>query len=199
MVAPTTLPSAPPSAGSQVPAEHRWVERLAAQHGVRIRGMLRRMLGNEDEVLDVYQDCLFHLVRRSEDISARDLRAYAYRTAANLAVESIRSRQRRRLHHGRFEPARGAAFVSDGADGRERNAVPGGACLDELRRALPLLPRRLRDVVVLRDLLQMPYARVADMLGIQPGIVWVYRREAIVRLGVLLGAAAAGPASTSAA
>ena len=48
-----------------------------------------------------------------------------------------------------------------------------------LRVAISKLPDYLGDVVVLRDLAQMPYAQVAAILGIRLAVARVYRHKAI--------------------
>ena len=79
--------------------------------------------------------------------------------AANLALGSVR-RERRRLRAG-SDAATSPAATSD-ATSTER--------LD-LQRALAKLPRRQREVVVLRYLADRPEAEVAALLGCSPGTV----------------------------
>ena len=59
------------------------------------------------------------------------------------------------------------------------------------REAIVQLPRHLRELVLLRDLAQMPYHRVASILGITVGTARVYRRQAVLRLAELLEGAEA--------
>ncbi|MCP4247906.1 MAG: sigma-70 family RNA polymerase sigma factor [bacterium] len=157
-----------------------------ARHGPAIRGMLRRMLGGGDEANDVYQDCVCHLLDRSRSTAIQNFGAYARQTAANLAVETIRRRQRRLAHWDRVvTTTRQAADPSrdDPSNSQPRSA---SARIPELRRAVHTLPPHLRDVVVLRDMMELPYATVGRMLDIRPTTARVYRRQAIVRLGGLL-------------
>jgi DNA-directed RNA polymerase specialized sigma24 family protein len=59
--------------------------------------------------------------------------------------------------------------------------------LERMRQAICELPRHLRNVVILRDLAQLPYAQVARMLGIRSGTARLYRRLAVVQLADLMG------------
>ncbi len=158
-----------------------WLDELHAAHGAGLRRMLRRMLGNEDEALDVYQDCLHHLARRADSARLRSARAYAYQTAANLATETIRRRGRRAAHW--------EAIVSDqrrrtaSCDGSRLHTTPDRRpTTAKLRSAVSGLPKHLRDVIVLRDLSGLPYRQVASILGIQDTTARVYRRQAVIRL-----------------
>ncbi|MCH7812620.1 MAG: sigma-70 family RNA polymerase sigma factor [Planctomycetes bacterium] len=163
------------------------LEVTLARHGPAIRGMLRRMLGNGDEAHDVYQDCLCHLLDRARSTVIQNFGAYARQTAANLAVETIRRRQRRLAHWDRIVTAAHQAADPTGDD--PSRTQPGDTAIrnPELRRAVHTLPPHLRDVVVLRDLMELPYATVGRMLSIRPTTARVYRRQAIVRLGSMLG------------
>jgi RNA polymerase sigma-70 factor (ECF subfamily) len=162
-----------------------WLEELHTSHGAGLRSMLRRMLGSEDEAQDVYQDCMHHLARCPRPGQLRSVPAYAYRTAANLATETIRRRGRRAAHWARIVTHYdtrdcGRAAPATATDNDRQRAV------HRLRSAVRGLPQHLRDVIVLRDLSGMPYRQVARVLGIQAATARVYRRQAILRLESLL-------------
>lgn len=163
------------------PARHQWLATLHADHGPCLRGVIRRIVGNEDETQDVYQDCLYHLARRCDHTVPDHGAAYAYRTATNLAVEAIRRRRRRSAHwpnvaakHAARAEARSAPSATDALSARRD--------VSRLGYALEALPPHLREVIVLRDLNQLPYRRVGQLLGIRPATARVYRRQAVVRL-----------------
>ena len=54
--------------------------------GPGIVRMLRRILGNEQDVMDAYQDCFCKLAQRPTGDRPSHARAYAYRTAGNIAM-----------------------------------------------------------------------------------------------------------------
>ncbi len=170
-----------------------WLAELHADHGPGLQRMLRGMLGHEDDAQDVYQDCLCHLAHRYASGPFRNVKAYAYRAATNLATEAVRRRQRRAAHWRRVvaeENARTESFDvhpldSAGHDHPETLGLLPGAVWN--------LPAHLRDVIVLRDLAQMPYRQLAGILGIQPTTARVYRRQAVIRLGKTLARQGSGP------
>ena len=172
---------------------YAWLEDLHSAHGPRLRHMLRRMLGNEEEALDVYQDCMYHLARRCEHTSLHSAEAYAYRTAANLATETLRRRKRYGDHWTRIVTDQRVRRRLHDTTSQDNAADDRQGALTRLRRAVRALPRHLRDVVVLRDLGELPYRQVARILGIRPTTARVYRRQAVIRLGDVFDAT--GPTS----
>ena len=57
---------------------------------------------------------------------------------------------------------------------------------DKLRTAITELPDYLKEVVVLRDLAELPYSKVGKILDISAGTARVYRHKAITLLSVLM-------------
>lgn len=160
---------------------HVWIARLMDRDGPGIVRMLRRIIGNEQDVMDAYQDCFCKLAQRPTGNRPANARAYAYRTAGNIAIELIRTRKRRSEHQPAIaEHQRNTC----GAEIEEGLSVDQ---MDSLRGAIASLPHYLRNVIVLRDLSWMSYREVGKTLGIDPATARVYRRHAVVKLAELLG------------
>lgn len=166
---------------SATETDSRWVRKLIDEHGPGILRMLWRMLGREQDVLDAYQDCFCNLVGRRNPSGLKNAKAYAYRTASNIAVEIIRGRRRQAAHWEGIAQTR-----SQHADREEAGAEIETDRDDQLRAALGRLPTHLRNVVVLRDLSHMSYKDVGRTLGIEPSTARVYRRHAVVKLAEIL-------------
>ncbi len=163
-------------------AEHRWIARVMRKEGRGIVSMLWRILGNEADVMDVYQDTFCKLAGLGADVLPRYPRAYTYRTASNIAIELIRTRSRRQAHLPRIASMKQTSDVDSLVEpAREEQ-------LEQLRDAIGQLPAHLRQVVVLRDLGGLSYRDVGRSLDIGIGTARVYRRHAIVRLAQILGA-----------
>jgi len=161
-----------------------WILSVMDRCGPAVVVMLWRMLANEQDVLDAYQDCICRVMERGRDGVGRSADRYLYRTAANVAIDMIRRRQLRRRHQAPL----GRHLT--GARGGPTSGVTESTVL--LRQAIVQLPRHLRELVLLRDLAQMPYHRVASILGITVGTARVYRRQAVLRLADLLEGTEAG-------
>jgi len=142
--------------------------------------MLWRLLGREQDVMDAYQDCFCKLAAREHGRDLANARAYAYRVAANIAIEMLRVRKRRTAHW--------PAIVVQRTDAQTGNSGEGDTegHFERLRDAIGQLPAHLHNVVVLRDLSRMPYKEVGRTLGIDPATARVYRRHAVVKLAELL-------------
>lgn len=161
-------------------SRHAWIEKIICSDGSAILRMLWKLLGNEQDVLDAYQDCWCSLAALAQPEGLRSARAFAYRTATNIAIEMIRRKARRRDHWGDVVQSRT----------RETQPVegppPGEDLPVDLRGAIARLPQHLQNVIVLRDLGRLSYKEVAKILGIEGGTARVYRRQAVVRLAEIL-------------
>lgn len=168
---------------AETTTQHRWVEEVMAREGDGITRMLWRLLHNEADVLDAFQDTFCKLAQRGGKVDLRSARAYAYRTATNTGIELIRARQRHHRHHAAIASrARRVSCEEPHDPGRLVDSIGN----DRLRGAIGRLPPHLHGVVVLRDLGRMPYDEIGRVLNIDPATARVYRRHAIVRLSELL-------------
>jgi RNA polymerase sigma-70 factor (sigma-E family) len=122
-------------------------------------GTAWRILGDREDAADVAQEAVARAAARWSQVGA-DPVPWTVRVASRLAIDGLR--RRRRDERRVSELSRGLA--EHGGDGHS------DASLD-LRRALRALPRRQREVVVLRYLADLPEADVARALGISPGSV----------------------------
>lgn len=177
-------------------ADHAWIKPIIDAEGPAILRMLWRILGREQDVLDAYQDCFCNLIARGKNSQLKNIKAYAYRTASNIAIEMLRTRKRRAEHWPRIaqdrcsdeindNPSHGTGAIdSEYDDGKSDQATCGSS--NRLQRALVQLPTHLRNVVVLRDLSKMSYEQVGQTLGIEPTTARVYRRHAIIKLADLI-------------
>lgn len=159
-----------------VPCEQQWILSIMGRYGHELVNLLWRILGNEQDVCDAYQTTFVHLANLSESQRPRQLKAYVFRSASNVAISMLRSRA--------AEQRRATAWSS-----RETNTVPElemdqRELVEQLRYYLGQLPEHLREVVVLRDLVELPYRRIAKILGITAGSARVYRCKAMQLLAI---------------
>jgi len=122
-----------------------------------------RLVGNEEDARDVVQEAYLRAYRsigRFRGDAA--FSTWLYRITANCASTSL---GRRRRH--RHEPLAEDALLVDETPERDPELqAAAGALRDELTEALAELPPRLRAVVVLRDVYDLPHEAIAAELGI---------------------------------
>jgi RNA polymerase sigma-70 factor (ECF subfamily) len=167
------------------------LERLLTMHADRVHAVCRRVLADPEDALDATQEAMIAIARgiRSFDGRAR-FTTWMYRVATNAALDEARRRQRRPRPVDTVDDTAPPAF-------RPSAGSSAGAALDErvstrldVDAALATLPEEFRAAVVLRDLADLDYAEIAEMLDIPPGTV----RSRISRGRALLHTALGDPA-----
>jgi RNA polymerase sigma factor (sigma-70 family) len=172
---------------AEVADDQQWILALLRSHALAAVSMLWRMLGCEADVLDAYQTVVCRLAACGPQRLGRNPGGYFYRTAVNAGIEILRRRKAARaawpgIAEARTRHESTQQWEHDGASAYDHRRL-----LERMREAVLELPAYLRDVIVLHDLAELPYAKVAGVLGITEGSARVYRREAVVRLADLLG------------
>lgn len=159
-----------------VPSEQQWVLSIMSRYGHELVSLLWRILGNEQDVCDAYQTTFLHLANLDADRRPRQLRAYAFRSASNVAISMLRSKA--------AEQRRITAWSQKAESALPEHELDQQELTEQLRYYLGQLPEHLREVVVLRDLAELSYRRIAKMLGITAGSARVYRCKAMQLLAV---------------
>lgn len=147
--------------------------------------MCRRLAGNEADALDATQEALIAIARGIRRFDGRAaFSTWAYRVATNASLDELRRRRRRPvlvddLDDGAVSGSEVAQARSAGIDG-----LPDRLAIDA---ALARLPLEFRAPVVLRDLCDLDYAEIADVLDIPPGTVRSRIARGRAQLATLLG------------
>jgi RNA polymerase sigma-70 factor (ECF subfamily) len=150
----------------------RWILSTMQKSGPELITMLWRILGNEQDVCDAYQDTFLQIAHFEGGRRPDHVRAYVFRTASNVAVSMLRRRaaEKNRLA-GSLTKAQTAGSPAIEVDCEHLQ--------ETLRMRIAQLPEHLRNVVALRDLAELSYAQVGKILGISSGTARVYRCKAI--------------------
>ncbi|MDP9418709.1 MAG: sigma-70 family RNA polymerase sigma factor [Actinomycetota bacterium] len=149
-------------------AAARQGDRLAFEELVRVTSaetytLAYRLVGNEHDARDVVQEAYLRAYRAIGRFRGdAKFTTWMYRITANCAVTHL---ERRRRH--RHEELADDAPLADGNVERDPQARADASALrGELGVALQELPPRLRAVVVLRDIYDLPHEAIAAELGI---------------------------------
>ena len=145
------------------------LEVLLARHFDRVHAICRRVTGHPEDALDATQEALIALTKGLHRYDGRALfTTWLYRVATNAALDELRRRKRRP------EPAE---LVEERALGGAVGAVAAApvesavvARLD-VDAALAALSPEFRAAVVLRDLCDLDYAEIAEVLDVPIGTV----------------------------
>ena len=148
---------------------------IVARYRNPLTNYLFRMLDDYDEAVDLAQEAFvrvyFAIERYHSDYA---FSTYIYRIATNLAISELRKRKRRRLFSltGLFQS-------EDGGEPKEFQPVDEKRRPDEdvveaekkkaIERAIAALPDKYRAPIILREIEELSYEQVAEVLGLGLG------------------------------
>lgn len=148
--------------------DRRALERLLRTHQPQIHAVCRRITGNDTDALDATQEALIAVVRGLPRFDGRaKFSTWAYRIATNACLDELRRRKRRPVV-GLPEHDGTALDLIDSSTPDPGDSVGDRQEVDE---ALARLAPDFRVAVVLRDLCQLDYAEIAEVLEIPAGTV----------------------------
>jgi RNA polymerase sigma-70 factor, ECF subfamily len=164
------------------------LEMLLDRNVDRVHAVCRRVVGHPEDALDATQEALIAIARGIDRFDGRAaFSTWCYRVATNAALDELRRRRRRPVpaHPDDPEP------IAPGPGVEERV----GTRLD-VDAALRALPDDFRVAVVLRDLCDLDYAEIAEVLDVPPGTVRSRISRGRALLVERLDPGAAGPSGS---
>ena len=138
------------------------LEALLDRHVDRVHSLCRRLISDPDDALDATQEAMIAVTRGITRFDGRArFTTWLYRVVTNAAIDE-RRRRARRPRPVEVLPDTGSAT---------HDLVAGVADRIDVDDALERLPEEFRVAVVLRDLCDVDYAQIADVLSVPPGTV----------------------------
>ena len=144
------------------------MDQLLRRHYDHVHAVCRRITGNEADAADAAQEAMIAMVRGLARFDGRSsFGTWAYRIATNASLDELRRRRRRPL----------TELVDDDHLPHEHADPTAGLGIDRLGdrlaidAALARLPEDFRLPVVLRDVGDLEYAEIADVLEVPIGTV----------------------------
>ena len=149
-----------------------WVLIAMQRHGRELVNMLWRILGNEQDVCDAYQDTFLKLAHHEHGCKPENVKAYVFRSASNIAISILRHKLVEKNH------------LTPGMTTQNKTNSPASELdtrylTETLRAGIAELPEHFRDVVTLHDMGDLTYEQVAKILGITAATARVYRCKAV--------------------
>jgi RNA polymerase sigma-70 factor (ECF subfamily) len=170
------------------------LDQLFRLHYDRVVAVCRRITGNEADAADAAQEAMIAIVRALPRFDGRStFGTWTYRIATNASLDELRRRRRRPL---------GTFTANSDDDGPHQDPADPTSALpmdrvgerDAIQAALSELPEEFRVPVVLRDVADLEYADIAEVLDIPIGTV----KSRIARgRGMLAGLLARPPGNLS--
>jgi RNA polymerase sigma-70 factor (ECF subfamily) len=147
------------------------LETLLARHLDRVHAICRRVTGHPEDALDATQEALIAVTRGLHRYDGRSLfTTWLYRVATNAALDELRRRKRRPEPVELSDDRPGGG----GAAGRVTGSAPVESAVVarlDVDAALAGLSPEFRAAVVLRDLCDLDYAEIAEVLDVPIGTV----------------------------
>ena len=122
-----------------------------------------QILGNSEDAADAVHDAFETALTRPDayDSQKGPLRPWFLRVVRNRCIDMLRRRRRSDV---------AVEELVDPATTPEEAAY-SDQCTQTIRRALATVSNDKREIIILRDYLDLSYAEIADVLGIAPGTV----------------------------
>jgi RNA polymerase sigma factor (sigma-70 family) len=160
-----------------VDERQQWILSAMQSHGQELVTMLWRILGNEQDVCDTYQNTFLQLAHYKGGQKPEHIKAYLFRVAGNTAVSMLRRRV--------VEKKRLSTVINARKDAiSPANELDSKYLQETLRCCIAQLPEHLRNVIMLHDLAELSYSQVGRILDISRATARVYRCKAIQLLAV---------------
>lgn len=157
----------------------RAFEALVRRHQERVMAIALRFCDDTDDAKEIAQRAFVQAMDKAQSWrGAGAFRGWLYRIAVNLAKNFRRDRAKLVREEEAPEPT--AALDAEGALDRVR-------ARERLRAAIAALPRRQREVVLLRVDADLPFAEIGSVLGITENAAKVSFHHALARLRAHLG------------
>ena len=167
------------------------LDHLLRRHYDRIYAVCRRITGNDADAADAAQEAMIAIVRSLTKFDGRStFSTWVYRIATNASLDELRRRRRRPTasldgtHHLSGDGSSSPMEHADPDSGLRLDAIGDRVLLDQ---ALAGLAEDFRLPVVLRDVGDLDYAEIAEVLGVPVGTVKSRIARGRAALAVALG------------
>jgi RNA polymerase sigma factor (sigma-70 family) len=150
------------------------VERLFREHNEALIRFLRGRVGSHNEALEVAQEAYVRLLSLDQPGAVSYLRAFLFKTAANIAID-------RRRRHQNFDKVTGGQLFMELAENRTpERQLSGEQALGRLGVLIEAMPPKCRQSFVLNQIHGLDAATIATQLGITDSMVRKYVVRALL-------------------
>jgi RNA polymerase sigma-70 factor (ECF subfamily) len=145
------------------------LDQLLRRHYDRIYAVCRRVTGGTRDADDACQEALIKITRSLPRFDGRSsFGTWAYRIATNASLDELRKRKRRPALHAISDDGGEPPEIVDPMASKRIDAVDDRLAIDE---ALGELGDDFKAAVVLRDVADLDYSEIAEILDVPVGTV----------------------------
>lgn len=171
----------PPEAGQVADSEPdheesraRVVERLFREHNEALLRFLRGRVGSQNEAREVAQEAYVRLLSLDQPGAVSYLRAFLFKTAANIAID-------RRRRHQNYDRVAGRQLFAELTENRTpERQLSGEQTLRHLGILIEAMPAKCRESFVMNQIQGLDAATIAAQLGITDSMVRKYVVRALL-------------------
>lgn len=159
--------------------ENAAFDEVVSRHKGRIHSYISRMLGGSEDAEDLTQEVFVRMYQSLDSFrSEASLNTWLFRIANNLCIDHFRrNKKHRAIAYSLDEPQ--TAGGDEGGAGREISdtahepyrALANLELSERLESAIGALPDKLRAVLILHDVEDVPYDEIARIVGCPLGTV----------------------------
>jgi RNA polymerase sigma factor (sigma-70 family) len=150
------------------------VERLFREHNEALIRFLRGRVGSHSEALEVAQEAYVRLLSLDQPGAVSYLRAFLFKTAANIAID-------RRRRDQNFDKVTERQLFTELAENRTpERQLSGEQTLHRLELLIESMPPKCRQAFVLNQIHGLDAATIAGQLGITDSMVRKYVVRALL-------------------
>jgi RNA polymerase sigma factor (sigma-70 family) len=150
------------------------VERLFREHNEALIRFLRGRVGSHNEALEVAQEAYVRLLSLDQPGAVSYLRAFLFKTAANIAID-------RRRRHQNFDKVAGRQLFTELTENRTpERQLSGEQALRHLGVLIEGMPPKCREAFVMNQIHGLDAATIATRLGITDSMVRKYVVRALL-------------------
>ena len=165
-------------------------EELVRLHTRRVYGLCYRFTGNDAEAQDLTQEIFLRVYRSLKSYRSDEgsLVTWLTRVSRNLLIDHYRRTRQERVTDSIEDQLPGLEEVDRGSadSSRPDRVLAGREAGEVLQRGLARLSPELRETVILRDLQELEYREIAQVLKIPEGTVKSRLNRGRAELGRLL-------------
>lgn len=151
-------------------------EELVRTHTRRVYGLCYRFTGKDSEAQDLTQDVFLRIFRALASFRSTEgsFATWITRLTRNLLIDHYRRTRNERVTDSiedQLPRIEGASHAAGSSGSRPDSALAGREASELLQAALQKLSPELRETIILRDLQEMDYREIAQVLTIPEGTV----------------------------